>query len=220
MPEEHSPIIGYLRSGKPVYQMAGGDGTDGDGTETQTTTQSTETTTQEPEKKFSQADLDRIVQDRVARAKPADYDEIKARAAKLDELEAGQKSDLQKAVERAEKAERKLSETEAKANSILKRAAILAEAAQVASDPEIVVALLVSSEDITVSKDGEVEGVKEAVKELLKGKPILKKGSTGSSGGEFGGNNQMSIDEEIAKLTEKGDHEGAMRLKLAKAQGL
>ena len=58
----------------------------------------------EQEKTFSQADVDRIVQDRVGRerAKYADFDAYKQKAEKFDELEEAQKSELQKANERAE----------------------------------------------------------------------------------------------------------------------
>ena len=47
---------------------------------------------------FTQADLDRIVADRLARekAKFADYDEAKAKAAELDKLRESEKSDLEK----------------------------------------------------------------------------------------------------------------------------
>lgn len=59
------------------------------------------------EKTFTQAEMDAIIGDRLKRerAKYADYDEVKAKAAKYDEAEEAGKSELQKAVERAEKAE-------------------------------------------------------------------------------------------------------------------
>lgn len=72
----------------------------------------------------SQADLDRIISERLGRerAKFADYDELTAKAAKLDELEKANQSDLEKLTERltaaeklaAERAE-ELSKTELKA---------------------------------------------------------------------------------------------------------
>lgn len=65
----------------------------------------------------SQAELDRIVQSRLERerAKFADYDDLKAKAAKVSELEESSKSELQKAQERAEAAERALGEVQSKA---------------------------------------------------------------------------------------------------------
>lgn len=55
------------------------------------------------EKTFTQAELDAIVSDRLKRdrAKYADYEELKAKAGKLDKIEEASKSELQKATERA-----------------------------------------------------------------------------------------------------------------------
>ena len=55
----------------------------------------------------TQADLDRIIESRLARerAKYEGFDELKAKAAKLDELEQANLTELQKATARAEKAE-------------------------------------------------------------------------------------------------------------------
>lgn len=65
----------------------------------------------------SQEELDRIVQKRIdrERSKFSDYDELKAKAAQLSELEEASKSELQKAQERAEAAERALAEATATA---------------------------------------------------------------------------------------------------------
>lgn len=65
----------------------------------------------------SQAELDRIVQSRLERerAKFADYDDLKAKAAEFEKFEESQKSELQKAQERAEAAERALGEVQSKA---------------------------------------------------------------------------------------------------------
>ena len=52
----------------------------------------------------SQEDLDRIIEKRLARerAKFADYEEVKAKAAKVDEIEEEKKSDLQRALDQIE----------------------------------------------------------------------------------------------------------------------
>jgi ATP-dependent Clp protease ATP-binding subunit ClpA len=57
----------------------------------------------------SQADLDRIIADRVSRerAKYGDYDDLKTKAAEYDKAAEAQKSELQKTIERAEAAEKK-----------------------------------------------------------------------------------------------------------------
>ena len=57
-------------------------------------------------KTFTQEEVNAIVEKRLARAKsevPADYDELKAKAAKYDEAQEAAKSELQKATEAAEK---------------------------------------------------------------------------------------------------------------------
>lgn len=60
-------------------------------------------TSEATEAKFTQADLDRIVQDRLSREreKYGDYDALKQKAAKFDKIEEESKSELQKATERA-----------------------------------------------------------------------------------------------------------------------
>ena len=52
-------------------------------------------------KTFTQAEMDAIIGERLSRerAKYADYDEVKAKAAKYDEVEEANKTELQKAVE-------------------------------------------------------------------------------------------------------------------------
>ena len=67
-----------------------------------TTTAGTGTTlgvTTAPPKTFTQEQVDKIVQERLARAKqsvPDDYEALKAKAAKLDELEEANKSEFEK----------------------------------------------------------------------------------------------------------------------------
>ena len=68
------------------------------------------------ERTFSQADVDRMIADRLAREqkKYADYSELKAAKEELDQLKEGQKSELEKANAAREKAEAKVKEFEAK----------------------------------------------------------------------------------------------------------
>ena len=84
-----------------------------DSTTTPTTEDTTQTGTADPSgkatepKTFTQEQVDKIVQERLKRAKsekPADYDELKAKAAKLDEIEDAQKSELERITEQATKA--------------------------------------------------------------------------------------------------------------------
>lgn len=53
--------------------------------------------------------------DRLARAKPADYDEIKAKAARLDEIEQANKSEIERATEARTAAERERDAAKAEA---------------------------------------------------------------------------------------------------------
>lgn len=64
------------------------------------------------ERTFTQAELDSIIKGRVEkeRAKYSDYDTLKEKAAKFDEAEEAQKSELQKATERADALQSKLDE--------------------------------------------------------------------------------------------------------------
>lgn len=73
----------------------------------------------------SQEELDRIVQERLARERKkfADYEEAKAAQARLAEIEEANKSELEKAQARAEAAEKQLMEKE----SLLLRSSILAK---------------------------------------------------------------------------------------------
>ena len=62
------------------------------------------------ERTFTQAELDAIVKERLRRERErhADYDELKAKAAKFDEAEEASKSELQKATERADALQKEL----------------------------------------------------------------------------------------------------------------
>lgn len=66
--------------------------------------------TEQAAQTFTQEDVNRIVADRVARerAKYADYDAIREKAAKFDEAEEASKTELQKATERADKLQAEL----------------------------------------------------------------------------------------------------------------
>ena len=64
------------------------------------------------EKTFTQAELDQIISDRLKREreKYTDYDALKEKAQKLDQIEEDAKSELQRAQERAERLQTELSE--------------------------------------------------------------------------------------------------------------
>lgn len=133
------------------------------------------------DKTFTQAELDRIVEERLARdrrsrqpEKPADYDELKQKAEELDQLRAEGQSELDRERAAKEKAERDLQEAtqrasaaDERAQTALRNAAVMAEASkQGAVDPEAVIALL-PKDSVTIGDDGQVTGAEQAVKGLL-----------------------------------------------------
>lgn len=131
-----------------------------------------------PSRTFTQADVDRIVQDRLARAKqalPSDYDELKQAAAKLAEIEQANMSDLEREREARAKAEELAAAVQAEAREIRLTAALLAEAAKADRkivDPEAAIALLDKS-TLDLDDAGNPTNVAEAMDSLLKAKPYL-----------------------------------------------
>lgn len=59
----------------------------------------------------SQDELNRIVGERVKRAKPADYEDLKTKAARLDEIEAANQTEAEKAAAKVAELEAELSTT-------------------------------------------------------------------------------------------------------------
>jgi hypothetical protein len=133
----------------------------------------------------SQADLDRIINDRLARerAKFADHADLKAKAARLDQIEAANATDLEKAVKAAKAEGENEAATRANARIIKSEARALAAAAQF-RDPADAVAFL-DLGSVRVSDDGEVDGaaVKGMLDDLAKAKPyLLNTASDGTAG--------------------------------------
>jgi hypothetical protein len=115
----------------------------------------------------SQAELDRIISERVARAKAqfSDYGDLKQKASKFDEITEAQKTELQKAVERAEAAEKRAQEFEA-AQQI---SAWKAEAAKASGVPADV---------LRGSTEQEIQAHAETLKSLIPA-PDAKRGAVG-----------------------------------------
>lgn len=80
--------------------------------EKETVNQEQATGTEQAEKTFTQAELDAIISDRLKREreKYGDYDALREKATRLDEIEEASKTELQKATERAEKLESELTQ--------------------------------------------------------------------------------------------------------------
>jgi multidrug efflux pump subunit AcrA (membrane-fusion protein) len=123
---------------------------------------------QEP-RVFTQDELDRILQDRIARerSKYGDYDALKAQADKLKALEDAQKSELDREREARAQAEARAQEAEKAASDRLIQAAFIEAAAQFGVQHARDAFLLADKGGVSVSDTGEVLGVAEAVKALV-----------------------------------------------------
>lgn len=169
-------------------------------------------------KTFTQLELDAIIADRLTRnsAKFADYDALKEKAARVDKADEDAKTELQRALDKAAKAETEGKSAVDRANATLRRAAIYGEATkQNAVDGDTVTALLAGNATVAVDKDGNVTGAAEAVKALLHDKPFLLKGAPAGGGhGEFGGNDPATLREKITTLERAGKWAEARDLKI------
>lgn len=171
-------------------------------------------------KTFTQAELDRIVQDRLARErqKYEGFDDLKAKAEQFDKLQDEQKSELEKERDRAAKAEERATKIEAEAKEIRLRSSLLAEAAKADRkivDPEAALALLDRS-TLTLDDEGNPTNIAQAMDALLEAKPFLVATNGGSRGnadlgarGNGSGAEQLTSTEgmspeEIAKALEEG----------------
>lgn len=141
---------------------------------------------------LTQADVDRIVKDRVARerSKFADYDDLKSKASKLDEIETANATEQEKAVktarDEATQAERERS------NTVLVRAEARALAAEANfQDPRDAVAMLEAEghlKDIKVDDQGDVdtEALKAKIAEVADKKKYLLKPEQSATAGQAG----------------------------------
>lgn len=126
------------------------------------------------DKTFTQADIDRVVAERIARTerKYAGHDELKAKAEQFDALQAASASDLDKAVGTA----RKEVETALRAEFAAERVADKIEVAAAGKFADIEDAKLhLGPKALEFIKDGVVdtEAVAKAVEALLAAKPHL-----------------------------------------------
>lgn len=139
------------------------------------------TTTAEPSradtpKTFTQDELDRVIAERLRREREkfSDYDALREKASKFDELDAAQKTELERAVTRAEAAEKARDEALGRAKQTARASALIAAAVKAgAVDPDAVVAL-VAADAVEVGDDGNAKGADDAVKALLDAKPYLR----------------------------------------------
>lgn len=102
---------------------------------------------QQPEaelKTYTQEEVDKIVEGRIGRerAKYGDYEELKAKATKYEELENANKSELQKAQEKAAEFEGKAAELTKKLNDMEKEKSIREMREKVAAEKKLPADLL------------------------------------------------------------------------------
>jgi hypothetical protein len=190
------------------------------GSEGQQTGQSTESgqpggQTSTPEAKFTQADLDRILGERLASEKTK-HDQALKQAQELAGKNETEKLTIERdqATQRAQEATQKAAERVAKTEA--KVAAIAAGA-----NPDRLAAIVRNADLTAAVKDGEVDeaAVKAAIDAVLTEYPEWKKAHTGpsSSGGELNGSESgkpsftraqieaMSPDERVRRIEEIND---------------
>lgn len=149
-----------------------------DNSTVETTEETTEAVTAEEvnaeDKTLSQAEVDRIVKDRLARekAKYSDYAELKKAAEKLASIEEANKTDLQRATDEAENAKKELA---AMRSDVHKQKVVLAATKNGAIVPEQVASLL------DIPEDGDIDAVVETF--LLENPHFVKKATVPSVAG-------------------------------------
>lgn len=178
--------------------------TAGDGTEAKTNS----------EKTFTQDELNRIL--------ARETGKLDADAKAWRDYQASKQTEEEKAKQERDQAKQEAEVATQRANRRLIQADIRLEAAAAGVRPEaisLVVKALSDDESIAVDdKTDEVKGVKKAVEAFVKDNEYLKSTAStpGKSGGEFGGQVNKTLDDQIAEAEAKGDWRLSRRLKLQK----
>lgn len=171
-------------------------------------------------KLLSQVQVDAIVADRLARQskKFADYDELKAKAAKLDESEAASLSELEKERAARAAAEERVSLLQVESDSAKVTAAITAEATLRGVRNISTVLRAIDRTGLTLGDDGQVSGVEDAVEallaeipELVGGKLTTKSADLGARGGGPG----LVTQAQLAAMTPEAVHGALSRGELS-----
>jgi hypothetical protein len=128
----------------------------------------------------TQADLDRIIQDRLARERKnfADYEDLKAKATEYDKFKESSKTEQQKAIDAAKL--EGANEVTGKFTTRIVNAEIKATAATLGfADPKDAIALYGDISKVEIQEDGpDAKAIKERLEEISKEKPYLLKGDT------------------------------------------
>jgi hypothetical protein len=197
----------------------------------------------EADKTFSQADLDRIVAERLARDRKGreDYDDIKTKLTALEQAEADREkaklSDTERleaekaeALKKAQEAEDRSTARETAANQRIINAEFktLAREANVPADRLAAAVKLADLSAVTVDDEGNAVGVKEAVEALVAAHAYLvEKTQAKPIGGASGGDNvpdktkEQMLKEAAEKARKSGKPEdraaySALKLQLEK----
>lgn len=127
------------------------------------------------ERTFTQEEVNRIAGEaRVReRQKYADYEDLKGKAARFDEFEQSQKTELEKALERAKTAEQRFEQAQKSAQDASLRSAIVSAAAERRVVDVDAAAALIDRSGITFGEDGSPTGVSESLDALIGQKPWL-----------------------------------------------
>jgi hypothetical protein len=122
----------------------------------------------EGEATFTQAQVEALIKERVAREqkKFEDYERLKEKAKKWAEYEDAQKTELEKAQERASKAEQAIAEMQREIQDEKIRSAIYAQATAIGAKYPEDVFNLADLSNIVIDEDGRVRGADAAVKQL------------------------------------------------------
>lgn len=155
-------------------------------------------------REYTQAEIDEIVAKRVARVKKqyGDYEDMKKKAAKLDEIEAANKSELEKLTERNQQLAAQLAERE--------HAALIQAACIKHGVPADCMDLVAGTDEDSIDKAA------EKVARLASASAKPPKGPSGTEGQHPQGHGSPDIDEQIRAAEAKGDYATSMMLKSLK----
>lgn len=162
------------------------------------------TTDETPEKTFapvtSQEQFDAMVRDRIARVKatpPADYEDLKAKAAKLDELEKANQTELERAQHENETLRKEIESERAARTEASLKAAVVAEAAKRnVIDPDAAIKLI-DRKTLEFDDTGAPLNVADVMEELVTARPYLvaqpgTRGSADQGARQSGGTKQVT----------------------------
>lgn len=164
----------------------------------------------EPEKTFTQSEVDAIIKERLARDRKGreDYEEIKARLADFE----GKQSEWSAAKEAAEQRAQEAEEARTKALESANKRLVKAEFKELATTGEVKIRpdaiddafQLADISGVTVDEAGNVVGMVDVIKALVEAKPYLASQSSGSRqiGGDTNGGSRK-IDTSSLGATDK-----------------